>query len=337
MSVHHIPDREITERPAGYEGPNLSPIGLRLAAHRYDEGVYGLIANLPPKDNNGLIVGRDSAMIVDSGITTEIAVQLQGLAADLTDVPVRYLANTTYHGDHTFGNAAFPDEVTVISSRLNKENMGDLAYEQMTRSRNMYGDEYLLKAMTRWRKPDVVFDSFAEVDLGGRTVQLWQFGPGNGPGDTIVYVPDTKIAWTGNFLCHAGTAPMLLQGGPAPYLESLRRMRETLPDLRTIVPGHGPAGDGIEGIDWLIAYLERLQSDVVRLHEDGHTMEETLERAFSPYTDGLDPRLVRALAEYDIPQHSARENFLKLCRSLHQLNVLVTYRLLQATGRPASR
>jgi cyclase len=102
----------------------------------------------------------------------------------------------------------------------------------------------------------VVFDSYAEIDLGGRLVQLHHFGPGNGPGDTVVYVPDTRTAWTGNFLCHAGTAHMLLQGGPEPYLASLRRMREALPELDTIVPGHGPMGDGPAAIDALVGYLE---------------------------------------------------------------------------------
>jgi hypothetical protein len=55
-----------------------------------------------------------------------------------------------------------------------------------------------------WRTPDVVLDRFTEIDLGSQVVQLWHFGPGNGPGDTIVYVPDTQVAWTGNFIGPAG-------------------------------------------------------------------------------------------------------------------------------------
>jgi glyoxylase-like metal-dependent hydrolase (beta-lactamase superfamily II) len=155
---------------------------------------------------------------------------------------VRYLVNTTYHGDHTFGNASFPAEVTVLSSRINRDNMTDLAAEKARRADNMDGDVALLDAVTDWRRPDVVFESAAEIDLGGRVVQLLYFGPGNGPGDTIVYLPDAQVAWTGNYLSHAGIAPMLLQGGPAPYLASLRRMRAALPELGTIVPGHGPVG-----------------------------------------------------------------------------------------------
>jgi cyclase len=335
MSIHDIPEREIAERPTGYAGPNLSPVGLELEPHELAGGVYALLANLLPKDNNGVVAGRDAALVVDAGITAEVSERIQALATDLTHLPLRYLVNTTYHGDHTFGNAAFPADVTVVSSRVNKQNMTDLGYEKFTRSKNMYGDEGLLDAVTDWRTPDVVFDSRAEIDLGGRVVELWAFGPGNGPGDTVVYVPDARVAWTGNYLCHAGTAPMLLQGGPEPYLASLRRMAEVLPDLRTVVPGHGPVGDGHEAIRWLVDYLERLRDDVIALYAAGHTVEETLELCPSPYADGLDDRLRTALAAYRGPQDAIQAGFLSLCRNLHRLNVLATYRVVAASARPA--
>src|SRR5438309_10226484 len=91
--------------------------------------------------------------------------------------------NTTYHGDHSFGNAAFPADVIVVSSRVNKQNMTDLEYETTIRAANMYGDEGFLEAITPWMTPDVVFDRFAEREPGGRVVLLWHLGGGNGPGD----------------------------------------------------------------------------------------------------------------------------------------------------------
>ncbi len=323
--MSHIPDREIAERPDGYGGPNLSPTGLRHLPHAFADGVYALMANIPPKDNNGLIAGSRAALVVDAGITPEVSRELQKLAGELTTSPVRYLANTTYHGDHTFGNAQFPDDVVIVTSRANKENMADLAYEKQVRAGNMYGDEAMFDRITTWRTPDLVFDSYAELDLGGRQVQLWHFGPGNGPGDTVVYVPDTRTAWTGNFVCHAGTAHMLLQGGPLPYLDSLRAMRRTLPDLDTIVPGHGSMGDGHAAIDALVGYLERLHEEVAAAVEAGKPLEEVV--TTDPWEQGLDPRLAAALSGYG---ERAQQGMLALCRDLHRLNVLATYRVYTA-------
>src|SRR5690242_4393363 len=116
MSHSHIPAREIAERPDGYQGPNLSPKGLTLTPRRLADGVYALLATVPPKDNNGLIAGDDAALIVDAGITPEVSVRIQALAGELTDRPPRYLVNTTYHGDHTFGNIGFPADVVIVSS-----------------------------------------------------------------------------------------------------------------------------------------------------------------------------------------------------------------------------
>ncbi|GAA3130316.1 hypothetical protein JOF29_007174 [Kribbella aluminosa] len=118
---------------------------------------------------------------------------------------------------------------------------------------------------------------------------------------------------------------MLLQGGPEPYLASLRRMQETLPDLGTIVPGHGPIGDGHQAIDWLIGYLERLRDDVSSLHASGHSMLDTVRRCPSPFADGLEPDLLAALDQYEGNTDDISRAYLALCRDLHRLNVLATY------------
>ncbi|MFI7221383.1 MBL fold metallo-hydrolase [Micromonospora maritima] len=327
MNVDHIPDRELAVRPDSYSGPNLSPRGLHLQPRPLADGVFALMATTPPKDNNGVIIGLRAALVVDAGITPDVSARIQGLVVELTDRPLRYLVNTTYHGDHTFGNAAFPVETTVVSSRANREAMTDLEYEKRLRSANMYGDEAMLDAVTDWRRPDVVFDGRAEIDLGGRVVELWHFGPGNGPGDTVVHVPEARIAWTGNLLCHAGIAHMLLQGGPRPYLRTLRAMRQALPELATIVPGHGPMGDAGAAIDALSVYLERLDQEVAAAVQKGRSLEETMRACTDPWAQSLDPALVTALSAYHLPPGAAEVGMRTLCQNLHRLNVLATYRL----------
>jgi cyclase len=62
----------------------------------------------PPKDNSGLVIGQHGALVIDAGINPAMAHQIQQTVRRLTDRPILWLANTVYHGDHTFGNAAFP-------------------------------------------------------------------------------------------------------------------------------------------------------------------------------------------------------------------------------------
>lgn len=95
------------------------------------------MANQVPKDNNGVIIGDKGVLVVDAGINGTISQQIQQQVRELTEKPIRYVVNTTYHGDHTFGNYAFPEEVTIISSRRNKQSMDDLIYEKRMRSANL--------------------------------------------------------------------------------------------------------------------------------------------------------------------------------------------------------
>lgn len=308
----HLPiAREMTERPPGFIAPNLSPAGLRLRPQELADGVYALMANDVPKDNNGLIIGTNAALVVDSGVSPGIGRHIQDVAASLTDKPIRYLANTTYHGDHTFGNTAFGAEVAVFSSRINKAAMTDLPAEKRIRAESMYGDDSL-DMVTTWRTPDVVFDRFCEIDLGGRVVHLWHLGPGNGAGDTIVHVPDAQVAFTGNFAMPAGVAPMMLIGDPLGYARSLRTMLALL-DVDTLVPGHGFLGPAEPGISAWISYLEHLAAAVHRGRDTGVPIEV----------------LYDELPLWGIePPAAAPEQFHALVRSLHRLNILLTYRWL---------
>ena len=320
LERHHAQTQEIDERPQGYLGPDLNPDGLLLEPRELAPGVYALLANQVPKDNNGLVVGERAALAVDAGINGAIARQIQALAQRLTDRPLRYLANTTYHGDHTFGNEAFPREVTILSSALNRASMLDLAREKRIRGRNLRGNLAALDEVLEWRLPDIVFDTYLQVDLGGRIVELWHFGPGNAPGDTIVYVPDARVAWTGNFLPRAGIAPMLLEGGPDPYIETLLAMQRTLDRNTTIVPGHGPLGEAGPAITWLVDYLGDVSASVRQARAAGLDAAATV--ASSPIPD-----------RYPVPADAPHaEQLGPLMRHLHRLNVLATYRALEATA-----
>jgi cyclase len=319
-TVHVVP--ELSERP-GFVGPDLSPQGLELRPRRLGDGVYALLANIPPKDNNGLVVGAEAALVVDAGVTPQIGKQIQRLAARLTDRPIAYLANTTFHGDHTFGNAAFPQQVIVVSSRANKAAMDDLDREKRLRGRACTPTRPPWPASRTGAAPDVAFDQYLELDLGGRTVELWHFGPGNGPGDVLVHVPDAKVAWTGNFLGRAGIPPMLLIGDPVTYTASLRAMRDTL-DVDRLVPGHGFMADARPATDWMLGYLERLWEAVSQRRAGGQPLEAMLEEI--PLWDAirLPPFLPRA------------RRLARLIRDLHRLNILATHQWLQRQEAPGT-
>jgi cyclase len=282
------------------------------------DGVYALLANEMPKDNNGVVIGDRAALVIDAGINGAVARQIQQIVRSMTDKPIRYLVNTTYHGDHTFGNAAFGPEVTILSSHANKLSMSDLPREKERRSGNLRGNLAALDDVEEWRKPDVTFRSERlEVDLGGIVVDLWYFGPGNAPGDTIVHVPSARVAWTGNYLMAPGVPPMLLEGGTQPYIASLERFRDTL-DVETIVPGHGPMGKARPAVENFIGYMREVHEYVRKAVADGLDVDAAVEGF--PMSSRLHPP----------PGIEPDPNMAAMAPHLHRLDVMAEFRAVAA-------
>jgi cyclase len=129
-------------------------------------------------------------------------------------------------------------------------------------------------ADVRLRLPEAVFSDYLRLDLGGKVVELYHFGRGNTPGDTVVYVPGARVAWTGNLILGDGTIPFLVEGQAQAYMETLARFARTL-DVETIVPGHGGLTSGAIFGRYL-QYLNELTESVRGSLRAGRTLEEAL-------------------------------------------------------------
>jgi cyclase len=104
---------------------------------------------------------------------------------------------------------------------------------------------------------------------------------------------------------------MLLEGGPAPYIDTLARFKSTL-EVETVVPGHGPLADG-RALDAWMAYLRELLEAVTRARRLGLSALATVETVPLPRGHG-----------FSRWHPAARINW--LVKDLHRLNVLATYR-----------
>src|SRR6516164_10851892 len=155
--------------PPGFIPPPLNPTGVRLETKELAPGVYGLLSNRLPVDNSGFVVGERGVLVIDAHINGAMAGQIQTAVRQVTDKPLLYVVNTNYHGDHTFGNYAFPASVEIIAHRKTRDSMEDLAAEKRIRTRNLYGNDAAITDVVTWRKPDRVFDGESmELDLGDR-------------------------------------------------------------------------------------------------------------------------------------------------------------------------
>jgi cyclase len=246
-----------------------------------------------------------------------MARQIQDAVRAVTDKPILYLVNTNYHGDHTFGNYAFPAETKIVAHRKTAEAMQDFDREKALLLPTVNGNAAVFEDV-RLRLPDVTFETSLRLDLGGRVVELHHFGHGNTAGDTVVYLPEAKVAWTGNLILGAGSIPWAIEGKTQAYLETIARLAARL-DVETIVGGHilMTSGETLGSyLDYLSGHIESVQ----RALSAGKSLEQTL--ASLPLDESYLPPL-------DSPLAVARP----LMQGFHLWNVKKTYEELKARER----
>src|SRR5437660_5387322 len=303
----------LTQAPPGFIPPPINPTGARLETKELAPGVYGLLSSKPPVDNSGFVVGEHGVLVIDANINGATAVLIQTAVRQVTNKPILYVVNTNYHGDHTFGNYAFPQETLIVAQQKTAESMRDFEREKQFLLPTV-GNDPTVFGDVRLRLPDVVLDEYLELDLGGRVVELYHFGHGNTPGDTVAFVPEARVAWAGNLILGEGTIPFLIEGGAGAYLETMAKFTHTL-EVGTLVPGHGVLASGAI-LGHYLPYLGELIESVRRALRAGQNLEEAI--AAAP----LGQQYTQDIAGSDSPLGA---QFVAFRAGVHRWNVWRTY------------
>ena len=65
--------------------------------------------------NTTFLVTKEGVIIIDTGVTPAEARKVKEAVRKQTQLPILYIINTNYHGDHSFGNQVFKDSHTIIA------------------------------------------------------------------------------------------------------------------------------------------------------------------------------------------------------------------------------
>ncbi|HEY7827055.1 MAG TPA: MBL fold metallo-hydrolase, partial [Candidatus Limnocylindrales bacterium] len=98
-----------------------------------------------------------------------------------------------------------------------------------------------------------VSDDGADLEIGGRLIELRWLGRGHTDNDLVIRVPDAPVVFAGDLL-ENGAPPWLGDGYPLDWVATIEAILELLPTPRSsepgsskpgvaVVPGHGDIGD----------------------------------------------------------------------------------------------
>ena len=218
------------------------------------------------------MVFRDYVVVIDANTPWGIREILPEIRKT-TNKPVRYVFDTHYHWDHTWGNSVLVDAgVTVVCSR-------DCAEELLTKGkrewdRNPPDGEYSLKTY-RMEQPGMAFGEFLAFDDGERRLELRRMGPAHTVGDAVAFLPREGILFTGD-LCVNWKSGNNMGDRDADHQNWVRALNQLAGwNVKTVIPGHGSPGT-VETLRAQSAFIDDVWKQVSTGKRAGKTADQLI-------------------------------------------------------------
>ncbi len=256
---------------AGSYERGLTEVGEGALAYLQPDGGWGL-------SNAGLIFDGEQTLLVDTlfdlALTERMLTEMRRAVPAAAQIGT--LVNTHANGDHCYGNQLVTGARIVASNRT-KEEMSELppaAMAALVAQAPQMGllGEFFLRCFGSYdfdgielEPPRETFSGELDVAVGERTVRLLEVGPAHTQGDTMAWLPDERVLFTGDILFN-GAHPIAWAGPVSNWIAACERIEALAP--AAIVPGHGPLAQ-LADVREVRAYFEYLYEQARSAREEG--------------------------------------------------------------------
>jgi glyoxylase-like metal-dependent hydrolase (beta-lactamase superfamily II) len=206
----------------------------RISFDKLSDHAYAYTAEGDP--NTGIVVGDDAVMVVDTQATPVMAQDVIRRIREVTDKPIKYVVLSHYHAVRVLGASGYRPQ-QIIASRdtydlIVERGEADMKSE-IERFPRLFQAVESVPGLT-W--PTLVFEQRLTIWLGKLQVDIMQLGRGHTKGDTVVWLPQEKILFSGDLVEYEATpytGDAYLTDWPA-TLDAIAALQP-----RKLVPGRG--------------------------------------------------------------------------------------------------
>lgn len=213
---------------------DLQPKKIRF--QRLSPSCWAFTAEGDP--NTGVIVGDNAVMVLDTQATPVMAQDVIRRIRTVTDKPIRYVLLTHYHAVRVLGASGYGAD-HIIASHDTYDlivERGEADYKsEFERFPRLFRAAETIPGLT-W--PTMTFKGEMTLWLGTLEVKLLQLGRGHTKGDTVAWLPQDKVLFSGD-LVEYGATPYTGDAYLGDWPATLDRIEALGP--RALVPGRGDA------------------------------------------------------------------------------------------------
>jgi glyoxylase-like metal-dependent hydrolase (beta-lactamase superfamily II) len=218
--------------------PIYNPIPQKVS-----DNVYAIIgplgqrseANAGLNANYGFVVTANGVILIDSGASAHSAATLERAVKTVTSKPINWVLNTGVQDHRWLGNDYFAKngaEIHAMAGSVNAQRAS--AADQLTGLRRFVGKQ--LDGTSPGYATRVHAAPEASLVIDGVRIQ-WIETNAHYPGDTMIYLPDQSVIFTGDLVYVDRILGVLPQSNVRKAHRAFKQMAALNP--KYIVPGHG--------------------------------------------------------------------------------------------------
>jgi cyclase len=196
---------------------------------RISENVYWFQSEIYAQVTAGVVTGPQWAIVIDTLAMPDETLGMREFIEHELGVPVRYVINTHYHADHTWGNCFFPGATILAHSRCRHllEERGAPSLEAAKKHNSALKQVKIVLPQMTFEGGDVT------LRIGKKNLSIFP-AMGHSNDGIAVLVEEDRVLFAGDAFM---PLPYLVDGDIDDMIASIKRIGRM--GLENIVQGHG--------------------------------------------------------------------------------------------------
>ncbi|MFO7945106.1 MAG: MBL fold metallo-hydrolase [Anaerolineales bacterium] len=228
---------------------------------RVADNVYTFQSDLYAQVNAGAVIGQEWAVVIDTLAFPDETLAIRDFLENELERKVRYVIDTHYHADHSWGNCFFPGAL-VIGHELCRTFLQEYGVPSLKEA---------WKEDTIFRKTQIVLphltmnDGELELIVDDKSLRFISL-PGHSRDGIGIYIVEDEVLFSGDVWM---PVPHIVDGDIDVMRESLQEIGKLT--LENVVQGHGDVilrGEIESGIEDRIDYLYQIEEIVQEASEN---------------------------------------------------------------------
>ena len=256
------------------QAPVFSVEKQTLSLEKVTDNVWSIVGPLTNRNkenlgNNatfGFVVTDDGVVLIDSGGTLKGAKTIHNLIKSVTKKPIRYVINSGGQDHRWFGNDYFSRQgAKIISSEAAKKDHKARSNAQWSMLEARVGKN-IIKG-TKEKFADILFKDEYKFTLGNIKFEIYHKGQAHTPGDSFIWLPQSKVMFTGDIVYTERMLGIGEQSNSKSWLHVFNSMAAFKP--KYLIPGHGAPTTLDKAIKDTGNYLSFLRNSISLFIESG--------------------------------------------------------------------